>query len=194
MRAVGERDGQQAALLDEENRDAPLPDRCEHAEERLDDGGREPQRGLVEQQDVRSRDEGARDRKLLLLAARQRAGGAVSRLGNDGEEVANPGEVGGEAPSLLRRPERPSFKFSSTVSDGKMWRPSGTSATPERAICSGAPRSGAPRSRISPRWTGTRPMIALSVVDLPAPLGPISPTISPRSTRRLRSRTAATAP
>src|SRR3954468_5795570 len=37
-------------------------------------------------------------------------------------------------------------------------------------------------------------MIACSVVDLPAPLGPIRPTISWRPTRRLRSRTAETLP
>jgi hypothetical protein len=37
-------------------------------------------------------------------------------------------------------------------------------------------------------------MIALSVVDFPAPFGPISPTISPWPTSRLKRRTAATAP
>src|SRR5437667_6912893 len=37
-------------------------------------------------------------------------------------------------------------------------------------------------------------MIACSVVDLPAPFGPIRPTISPTSTRSARSRTAGTEP
>ena len=37
-------------------------------------------------------------------------------------------------------------------------------------------------------------MIACSVVDLPAPFGPIRPTISPFSTRSETSRTAATVP
>ena len=37
---------------------------------------------------------------------------------------------------------------------------------------------------------GTRPMIACSVVDLPAPFGPIRPTISPLPTSRSRPRTA----
>ena len=37
-------------------------------------------------------------------------------------------------------------------------------------------------------------MTACSVVDLPAPFGPISPTISPRPTASVRSRTAATVP
>ena len=37
-------------------------------------------------------------------------------------------------------------------------------------------------------------MIACSVVDLPAPFGPISPTISPRATSIDTLRTAATPP
>ena len=37
-------------------------------------------------------------------------------------------------------------------------------------------------------------MIAWSVVDFPAPFGPIRPTISPFSTRSETSRTAATVP
>ena len=53
--------------------------------------------------------------------------------------------------------------------------------------------SGSP-SVISPARAGTRPMIACSVVDLPAPFGPISPTISPGSTVNETSRTAATPP
>src|SRR4051812_14545357 len=46
VRAVGERDGQRAALLDEEDRHAALADGAERLEERLDDGRREPERGL----------------------------------------------------------------------------------------------------------------------------------------------------
>ena len=38
---------------------------------------------------------------------------------------------------------------------------------------------GSPRNRTSPEAAGTRPMMARSVVDLPAPLAPISVTISP---------------
>ena len=37
-------------------------------------------------------------------------------------------------------------------------------------------------------------MIACSVVDFPAPFGPISPTSSPRSIARLSPRTAGTEP
>src|SRR5207253_7339448 len=56
------------------------------------------------------------------------------------------------------------------------------------------PRSERPSWRSSPRAIGTRPMIACSVELLPAPFGPISPTISPLPTSKLRSRTAGTAP
>ena len=63
--------------------------------------------------------------------------------------------------------------------------PRGRARRPARATSSGWPRSGAPRSRISPPASGTTPMIAWSVVDLPAPFGPISPTISPRPSCRL---------
>ena len=78
-----------------------------------------------------------------------------------------------------------------------MRRPSGTSAMPARATSSGRrPRSERPSRLTSPPATGAAPMIACSVEDLPAPFGPISPTISPGSTssescgRRRRRRSA----
>ena len=86
-------------------------------------------------------------------------------------------------------------RFSATVSSGKMRRPSGTWQIPRRTIRSGArPWMGRPSNRISPRRGGTMPLMAMSVVDLPAPLAPIRVTISPSSTRRLTSRRAWTAP
>src|ERR671922_2971089 len=76
-----------------------------------------------------------------------------------------------------------------------MRRPSGTSATPRRAIHSGAfPSTDSPATATSPSRAGTRPMIACSVVDFPAPFGPIRPTISPPATSSERFRTAGTAP
>src|SRR5918992_4861699 len=76
-----------------------------------------------------------------------------------------------------------------------MRRPSGTSAIPARAMLSGVRRrSDWPSSSTSPPCTGTRPVTAWSVVDLPAPFGPIKPTISPLPTRSDSSRTAGTAP
>src|SRR6266566_912705 len=96
---------------------------------------------------------------------------------------------------VRRRAARPRRRFSSTVKSPKIRRPSGTSAMPARAIDSTERRrSACPFSLISPRWAGCRPMIALSVVDFPAPFGPIRPTISPLPTRSVRSRTAETLP
>ena len=92
------------------------------------------------------------------------------------------------------RPARPSRRFSSTVKSPKILRPSGTRATPARAIDSGdRPVIERPSRRMSPSWAGSAPMTACSVVDLPAPFGPISPTTSPRSTRSETSRIAGTA-
>ena len=117
--------------------------------------------------------ERAGDRELLLLAARERPGVALRELADHREQARDPGEVVGDAVARRAAPTRPSRRFSSTVSEAKMWRPSGTSATPERATSSGRPRSGAPREQdLAAPPAGTTPMIACSVVDLPAPFGP----------------------
>ena len=87
--AVGGRDGSLCALLDEQHGEAALPDRRERFEDDVDDRRREPERRLVEQQDVRLRDERARDRKLLLLAAGQRAGLPPAELPDDREELVH---------------------------------------------------------------------------------------------------------
>ena len=56
------------------------------------------------------------------------------------------------------------------------------------------PTSEAPLSRIAPVRGDSRPMMACRVVDLPAPFGPISPTISPAATSSVSPRTAGTEP
>ncbi len=89
----------------------------------------------------------------------------------------------------------PRRRFSSTVSSGKMRRPSGTSETPPRTIASvDLPTSERPSSTTSPRCGATMPMIASSVEDFPAPFGPTRPTTSPFPTSRLIPRTAGTPP
>ena len=105
---------------------------------------------------------------------------AVLELVDDGEELGYRCEIILRAALPSSRPARPSLRFSSTVSSAKRRRPSGTSAIPLRAIDSGLrPRSDLSPKTMSPARGGTSPMIACSVVDLPAPFGPISPTISP---------------
>ena len=64
-------------------------------------------------------------------------------------------------------------------------------ASPARAMAYvGLPPSSVPASEYEPSVGGTRPVITLSRVVLPAPLGPISPTISSRDAVRLASTSA----
>ncbi len=85
--------------------------------------------------------------------------------------------------SRSRRVVAPSAIFSATVNDPKMCRPSGTRATPRAASNSGAmPRIGVSASRTSPCLARTTPAMASSRVDLPAPFGPMTATISPSDT------------
>jgi len=72
--------------------------------------------------------------------------------------------------------------FSRTVRPGKIRRPSGTCATPSLTIVRGLkPAIGLPSNRIEPARGATRPEIARSVVDLPAPFEPNSATTAPSS-------------
>src|SRR5579863_6072031 len=77
----------------------------------------------------------------------------------------------------------PVMTFSSTVSPGKMRRPSGQWARPEATMASTAAFwIFSPFQAMVPAVGRTRPEIVLSVVVLPAPLPPIRATISPAST------------
>ena len=124
---------------------------CKRVEDDVDDGRRQPERGLVEQQHVGARDERARDRELLLLPAGERArvAGAGTPARSGTARTRPPCRR--PPPRALRRPARPSRRFSSTVSSAKMRRPSGTSATPLRATSSGA------RPRATLRRAGSPP-------------------------------------
>jgi hypothetical protein len=66
---------------------------------------------------------------------------------------------------------------------GNTRRPSGEWLMPARTISLGARRvMSRPSKRIVPAAAFTKPLIARSVVVLPAPLAPISATISPSPT------------
>ncbi len=77
----------------------------------------------------------------------------------------------------------PISRFSVTDMRGNRRRPSGLCAIPLFTIeCGVAPVISCPWKRIAP-WRGRlSPLIARSVVDFPAPLAPISVTISPSPT------------
>src|SRR5579884_2976902 len=83
-------------------------------------------------------------------------------------------------------------RLSSTDSAGKRPRPSGTSEMPRRATRSPRMRvMSRPSNHTVPEDGRRRPPMVLSSVVLPAPLGPSRATISPASTSRLTSLTAA---
>ena len=66
--------------------------------------------------------------------------------------------------------------------------------TPSRAIlCAGQPATSTPPIFTDPASGFSTPRISFITVDLPDPLGPIRPRISPGRIEKLMSRTAASA-
>ena len=171
------------------------PDLGEHLEHAVDDQRREPERRLVEQQQPRLGEQRAGDRELLLLAAGQRPRRAGERLREDREAARARARATASARARSGFAVLPSSRFSPTVSVAKMCRPSGTSAMPAPHDRLGRDAaSDSPYTRRRPPRRGTRPKIAASVVDLPAPFGPTRPTISPSPTSRPSSCTAGMRP
>src|SRR5688572_758914 len=79
----------------------------------------------------------------------------------------------------------PRRRLSSTLNGAKTRRPSGTSATPCCTILwLGCRMSSAPSKTTLPLRLRSVPVRAASSVDLPAPFGPSSATVSPLSTER----------
>ena len=156
--------------------------------------GASPSDGSSSRSRLRLGEQRARDRELLLLAAGELAAGRGSRSREDREALEHALEVAAASLRSLRAVV-PSRRFSATVSVAKICRPSGTSATPRRTIRSGAsPTRLVAASTIEPPTGGTSPRIAVSVVDLPAPFGPIIATISPSLTSNEIECSAATRP
>ena len=76
-----------------------------------------------------------------------------------------------------------------------MRRPSGTSERPwATSRSAGWPAMAESRKRIAPRLGRTNPAMLRIRVDLPAPFGPITATISPGSTAMETPRSATTLP
>ena len=93
MGPVGEADRELGALLDEEDGDAASADLGERLEDPVHDRRGEPERGLVEEEQVGPSDERPRDGELLLLPAREDSGRSVTRVVHDGEERRDAVEV-----------------------------------------------------------------------------------------------------
>ena len=179
-----------AALLDEQDRDPRSRMLASASKSVSTTVGASPSDGSSRSSRSGPREQRPRDRQLLLLAAgekvRRPRGGEVA---HDREQLVHPLEIGGHVAAVPAGRRGRACRFSSTVSRGEDVAALGDErdARCGRSSSGAAPRSERPASRISPRCAGTTPMIESSVVDLPAPLGPISPTISPRPTSRSRS-------
>ena len=87
--------------------------------------------------------------------------------------------------SLSLRRYAPILRFSFTVRLSNTRRPSGTMAMPSATTCWALKgMMSRPRKLMAPEAVFTRPLMARSVVLLPAPLAPISVTIWPCSTSK----------
>src|SRR6185295_12495229 len=93
------------------------------------------------------------------------------------------------------RSRAPMVALSSTDIDSKVSGTWKVRARPSRARSSGGRRvTSAPANETVPELTGRSPVRQLKKVDLPAPLGPIRPRMSPCSTDTEASSTALKAP
>ena len=144
--------------------------------------GREAERRLVEQQHVGPREQRAGDRELLLLAAGERAGVAAARSRRRPGRGACTHARSSSSAVARAAPGEPEAQVLVDGQRGEDVAPLGH----ERDARAGDRPRARPRSEraveqdLAAGDAGRAPMIACSVVDLPAPFGPISPTISPR--------------
>ena len=91
--SVGDVEGHQRVLLDEQDRRALLVDLDDDLEDLLDEDRGQPHRRLVEQQERRMRHQRTADRAHLLLAARHRPGLLRLPLGQAREQMEDALEI-----------------------------------------------------------------------------------------------------
>ena len=147
----------------------------------LQDHRRQAQGRLVQDQQLRLHHQRPGDRQHLLLAARQRARRLTLAFAQDREQIEQPVQAAGPAPSLpdagRRDPDSParSCRRTARAFPGTARRRRARS----RRGCGRAVTRRPSGSR--PRY-GTRPEIALNSVVLPAPFSPTTETNSPSFT------------
>ena len=147
---------------------------------RLDDHGRDPLRGLVEQDRVRVAHEGAGDGEHLLLAAghlRRRAGRA-SRQGWERAAKSRSGVQGDRSPPRPAPPDLQVLLHGQVREDAPVLGHVAEARAGD-AVGRARPRSSWPLKVRRSARASTRPMMAFRVVVLPAPLRPIRATTSP---------------
>ena len=169
-------------LLDHQHGDAALAQFGDDLIDLAHDQRRQAERRLVEQQQLRRRHQGAGDRQHLLLAARELAGLLAEALLQDREQRQHALEIGRRRlPVAPRRgAERDVLRHAERAEDapplGHQRQALGDQPLGRLAADRPNPKPDRPPAR------RTRPAMLRSRVDLPAPLGPITATISPGAT------------
>ncbi len=100
-------------LLDQEHARPLGAEAVSDSHERLDRDRREPERRLVDEEQVRVGHQRAPERRHLLLAAAELAGGQREAIGQYGEEVEHAAQVPHDAGLLRLVLVRPAVLFSS---------------------------------------------------------------------------------
>ncbi len=120
---------------------------------------------------------------------------AFVRRGASGGNSSSTSPIAAARSARSVRHSAPRRRFSSTVSSGITPPPSGTCATPRRAIRSvGSAVMSSPKAVIVPALARTSPLIVRSSVVLPAPLAPRMAVMLPSSTVSVTSDSARTSP
>ena len=176
--------------------DAFLLQLLEDLEHLVDDQRREPERRLVEEQQLRPREQRARDRELLLLAARELRARPVVVTARAPRSARTCCLMSASASRAVLAAEVP---ICEVLADGEPAEDAPVLRNERDARAAGSasgerPPIDLPWKVIWPELGLSTPVIAHSVVDLPAPLWPTRPTSSPSLTSSESLLTAAIRP
>ena len=195
MHLVGGLEREHRVLLHEQQAQTVTAQPLQRLGDELDQLGRQPHRGLVEQHQHRPGHQRPADGEHLLLPARQRSGQPGAHLREHREQLVDLVErlPGLSVPAARVSAEHQVLLHGQPGED--------MAALRARTRCRAAPcrgratldRSRSP-NRTSPPARGTSPIRARRVEVLPAPFAPIRPTECPGSTVKLTERTADTPP
>ena len=183
--AVGDGEGGLHVLLDQQDGDAAAPDLDQLLEDDADELRRKAGRRLVEHQDLRRADQRPRDGASIWRwppeSAPARRPALTGEVGEQRIEIAQP-RASRRLSGWRRELE---IVVDREVDEDVL----GLRHEAEPSCGADGPASGdlAPVQHDRPPATGTSPAIALTRVDLPAPFGPRTATISFGSTAERRA-------
>src|SRR5690606_20865582 len=156
-------------LLDEQDGDAGIAQLGNDPEDVDHDLWRKAKAWLVQQKQARLAHQSPSQCKHLALATRQRAGKLLASLRQSRKALI---DVFLHGPALAGAAQKPpSSILSSTVMVENSSRFSGTRQSPAATRPSMECGTGLPSYSMTP-WEGISPMMAFSIVVLPAPLAP----------------------